>query len=174
MLIEVDGSQSKTALRYAYAHMRCLDGSIQYMDTDTLPDSAIDVMDLLDSVQKERLPVGQKFLRLSEFFRTCAKNSVTMTFSEIEDILGWKLGKSQQDTQYWYRTGFTNISQCWLDNGFEIYHLSTEKKRVTFHQSRKETMSLDIPEVLTHRRIPTEAKYELENYFTYIVKKYGL
>ena len=97
-----------------------------------------------------------------------------MTFSEIEDILGWKLGKSQQDTQYWYRTGFTNISQCWLDNGFEIYHLSTEKKRVTFHQSRKETMSLDIPEVLTHRRIPTEAKYELENYFTYIVKKYGL
>jgi len=29
-------------------------------------------------------------------------------------------------------------------------------------------------EELKHGRIPNEAKYELENYFKYIMKKYGL
>lgn len=172
-LIEVDGRQRKKAMRMAYIHARCLQGSIAYVDTDTLPETAIDTMELLEHFQNETVVMGQKFLRLSEFFCTFNKNSVTLSFDDIENILGWKLGRSKLEKQYWYRTGFMNISQCWLDNGFQIHHLNIEKQKVTFHQTRKEMLSLDIPDVLM-RRIPTEAKYELENYFSYIIKKYGL
>lgn len=52
--------------------------------------------------------------------------------------------------------------------------VSEEEKTFTFHLVRKETQGLEIPDVLVNQRIPTEAKYELENYFSYIIKKYGL
>lgn len=34
--------------------------------------------------------------------------------------------------------------------------------------------SLEIPEVFLTGRIPSDCKYEAENYFSYLVKKYGL
>lgn len=173
-LVEVDGCQRKKEMRLAYIHTRCLQGSIAYVDTDTLPETAIETMELLEHFKNETAPAGQKFLRLSEFFCACNKSSVTMTFQEMEEILGVKLGKSKYDKSYWYRTGFMNISQSWLDNGYQIYRLNIPKEKVTFHLVRKETQGLKIPDVLVNQRIPTEAKYELENYFSYIIKKYGL
>lgn len=90
-VIEVDSTQRKRALRMAYVHVRCMTGSIDYVDTDTLPDTAIDTMEILGHLGSNTAPQG-----------------------------------------------------------------------------------LDIPDVLMNHRIPTEAKYELENYFAYIIKKYGL
>ncbi len=34
--------------------------------------------------------------------------------------------------------------------------------------------NVDIPEVILRGRVPDAAKYELENYFRYIMRKYGL
>jgi RNA-directed DNA polymerase len=176
-LIEVDASQTRFTARNAYVHRRCLDCSIDYIDTDVLPSSVSDVMDLLKSLDGKKKSVGQRYLPLSEFFRTCDKNSVTMTFKQIETLLGEALGATAQRKEFWYRTGFTCISQCWLDNGYEIKRLHLEgRQRVVFHltATSKNTASVKIPEVIKYGRIPIEAKYELENYFKYIVKKYGL
>lgn len=173
-LIEADTSRKSHAAKMAYVHARCLDSSIDYIDTDTLPDTALDMMELIRHFENSITPAGRKFLQLQRYFYKATKNSITLTFDELEDILGFKLGKSKSDPRYWYRTGFMNISQCWLDNGYEIFRLNTEKEKVTFHLMRKEVSGLDIPESLTGQRIPAEAKYELENYFAYIIKKYGL
>lgn len=176
-LVEVDATQTKFTARHAYVHKRCLDCSIDYIDTDFLPSSITDVMELLKSLDGSRKPVGQKYLALSEFFRTCDKNSVTLTFKEIEDFLGEPLGATAQRKEFWYRTGLTCISQCWLDNGYEIKRLHLEsRQRVVFHltEHSKNTASVDIPEVIKFGRVPKEAKYELENYFQYIIKKFGL
>ena len=131
-------------------------------------------MALLEHLSEDTRQKGQKFLPLGEFFRSSTKLSITMSFSEIEGILGFPLGKSAEQHSWWTRTGFMNISQCWLDNGYEIKKLNIEKKRVTFHQTKKNLSSVDIPDLFFTRRIPDEAKYELENYFSYIIKKYGL
>lgn len=173
-VLEVNAGQAKKALRMAYVHTRCLRGSIEYVDTDTLPETALDTMELLDHLRRDTVQQGQKFLRLAEFFCSCPRGQVTLSFDEIEEILGWQLGKSKYDKSYWSRTGFMNISQSWLDNGYEIVRLNLDKGRITFRQTRKETQGLNIPDVLMNHRIPTEAKYELENYFSYIIKKYGL
>ena len=174
MLIQADNSARKKVQRYAYIHTRCADCSVNYIDTDTLPETITDVMALLDHLNTDKRQRGQKFLPLGEFFRNSTKISITMNFSEIEDILGYPLGKSSENPQWWTRTGFMNISQCWLDNGYEIKKLSVEKKRVTFHQKWKNMTSIEIPEVFLTGRIPGDCKYEAENYFSYLVKKYGL
>lgn len=174
MLIVADNSAYKKVRQYAFIHTRCADCSIEYIDTDTLPETKTDVMNLLEHLQNNSRQKGQKFLPLGEFFRTSTKLSITMTFSEIETILGYTLGKSADQPQWWTRTGFMNISQSWLDNGYEIKRLNIAKRRVTFHQTKKNLSSVNIPDVFFTERIPDEAKYEMENYFSYIVKKYGL
>ncbi len=176
-LVDVDESQPSRIKRKAYVHKRCMNSSFDYIDTECLPSSLDEVMELLLQLEGERKPIGLKYYALSEFFRTCNRNSVTLTFTQIEEIMGEKLGVTALRKEYWYRTGFMNISQCWLENGYEIKTLYLEgKRRVVFHISAdsKNTASVTIPEVLKYQRIPNEAKYELENYFQYIIKKYGL
>ena len=68
----------------------------------------------------------------------------------------------------------TLVSNRWLENGYEIKYLHTDKRYVVFQKVGKNNGVLEIPEVFLSRRIPEDAKYELENYFQYIRKKYGL
>lgn len=176
-LVEISPDKNRFASRMAYVHKRCLYCSFDYIDTELPPSSLSDVMELLEQLDGKRKPIGQKYLALSEFFRTCDKNSVTLTFKQIEEIMGDQLGATALRKEFWYRTGFMNISQCWLDNGYEIKALHLEgKKRVVFNLTAKSknTASVIIPEVLLYGRVPNDAKYELENYFSYIIKKYGL
>lgn len=177
VLLEVYPEKSRFASRMAYVHKRCLQCSVDYVDSASLPASLTDVMELLEELESGRKPVAQKYFALSEYFRICQKNSLTLTFREIETILGDELGASARRKEFWYRTGFLCISQCWLDNGYEIKNLCMEgRRRVTFVRTEncRNTASVLIPEIIRYGRVPDDAKYELENYFRYIVKKYGL
>lgn len=176
-LVEVEPGRSRFAARMAYVHKRCLYCSLDYIDTEFLPVSLNDVMEVLEQLDSKTKPAGRKFSALSEFFRTCNKNSITLTFGQIETVMGAGLGLTALRKEYWYRTGMDCISQCWLDNGYQIKTLHLEgKRRVVFHLTEKSrnTASVVIPEVIRYGRVPDDARYELENYFQYIIKKYGL
>lgn len=176
-LIEADGSRTRMAARMAYVHKRCLQGSFDMIETNVLPETQTDVMALLHDLDTVQKPHALRYRPLSDFFRTCNKNSITLTFKQIEEIMGEPLGKTALRKEFWYRTGLGNISQCWLENGYEIKRLHLEERlRVTFilTSENQHTASVDIPEVFLNERIPDDAKYELENYFRYIIKKYGL
>lgn len=176
-LLEVYPDKSRFTSRMAYVHKRCLQCSVDYIDSASLPASLTDVMELLEELEEGRRPIAQKYFALSEFFRTCHKSSVTMTFKEIESVLEFELGATALRKEFWYRTGFMCISQCWLDNGYEIKNLYLEgRRRVVFVLTAKSRnkASVLIPEVIRYGRIPDDAKFELENYFQYILKKYGL
>lgn len=176
-LVETDPNGRRFAARMAYVHKRCLYGSYDCIDTEFLPSSLDEVMILLEQLDSGKKPVKQKYYALSEFFRTCEKNSVTLTFKEIESIMGDRLGATAQRNEFWYRTGFMCISQCWLDHGYAIKALHLEgRQRVVFHLTAqsKNTSNVKVPDVIKYGRVPSDAKYELENYFQYIIKKYGL
>jgi len=49
-----------------------------------------------------------------------------------------------------------------------------EKKKITFRKTVNKTSKLNIPQIFLTNKIPDSAKYELEEFFKYIVKKYGL
>ncbi len=176
-LVDVDGCRASTAKGTAYVHRRCMETSFEYIETDTTPSSTTELRDLLKSVKDERNPPSLKYYYLSEFFRTCNTSPITLTFDKIESIIGDSLGATALREEYWFRTGFMCISQCWLSNGYEIERLHLDgTKRVVFHitSGSRNTSAITIPSALQKGRIPNEAKYELENYFKYIIKKYGL
>ncbi len=176
-LIVADERKTSIARRSAYIHKRCESCSYEYIDTDVMPSSLTELTDLLLRLDNQHKTTGKKFYALSEHFRTCDKNTITLTFKQMEDIMGDKLGNTALRKEFWYRTGFENISQCWLHNGYEIKNLHLDKKRrIVFRRTddSKNKSSVIMPEVLKYQRIPVEAKYELENYFQYIIRKYGL
>ena len=89
--------------------------------------------------------------------------------------MGEPLGKSARQKQYWQRTGFLCISQCWLMNGYRIARLRLREGQVEFTRAAKsrDVAKVGIPDVFLSP-VPIDAKYELENYFRYIIKKFGL
>ena len=49
-----------------------------------------------------------------------------------------------------------------------------DKQKVVFKRKKKKSSKLDIPTALLSSKLPNSAKYELEQFFDYILKKYGL
>lgn len=175
-LIEAEPTKGRFAARMAYVHARCLQNSFDYIDSASPPASLNNVRELLEQLETDRKTAEQKYHRLSEFFRACDKSPITLTFDEMESIMGDELGISARRKEFWYRTGFMNISQCWLENGYSIQSLRLKERLAVFRLSVKEknTSSVKIPEAIKYGHIPEEAQYEIENYFKYILKKYGL
>lgn len=85
--------------------------------------ASYDLRALLFLLEAGRKPVGQKHHKLYEYFRANDADPIALTFGEIEGIMGEPLGKSARQKQFWQRTGFLCISQCWLMNGYRIARL---------------------------------------------------
>lgn len=174
-LVDIDAGSRKKVKRFAYVHTCCMEGSIEYAADEAIPTTAVDLMEVVERLYKNEIDKNNKFLALSEYFRKCQKPSLQLKFKEIEDILGRKLGKTAEtQLQFWHNTGFGKISECWFDNGYRIKRVDLKKKVVSFYLVDKGTSPIDIPETFTNSRIPEDAKYELENFFKYVEKKYGL
>lgn len=61
-----------------------------------------------------------------------------------------------------------------MENGYRIKKLYLKEKKVTFIRTKKATSKLEIPEQLQSANLPKSAKAELEQFFDYIIDKYGL
>jgi hypothetical protein len=98
-----------------------------------------------------------------------------LKFSDIEEIIGRKLCDSAYKyTACWYKKGTGTMSDSWQKNGFAISRLDMKNRRVTFKKIDTHVTKLKIPDILLSDEIPNDAKYELEKFFDYIRKKYGL
>ena len=151
------------------------------METDVLHDTSAEVMTLLEQLESDsgtrKKSKSMKYLPLADFFHSCNCNSITLTFREIEKILGFKLGTTAYRSEFWQRTGLNTINSCWSDNGYQIVRMHLEDRpRIVFglKDKSRNTSSVTIPDVIKYGKIPYDAKYEIENYFNYIIKKYGL
>ena len=176
-LIEIAPYKSRKAARYGYVHVRCVSYTLDEIETDVLPDTSAEVMALLEQLESDKKPIGMKYLPLADHFRNCSSNSVTLSIKEIEKILGFELGQAAHRKDFWTRTGMNTISNSWVDNGYRIVRMHLEDRpRIVFGlvDRSRNTSSVNIPNVIKYGKIPDDAKYELENYFNYIIKKYGL
>jgi hypothetical protein len=79
----------------------------------------------------------RKYLKLHKYFKRQAAGTVTLTFGEIEEIIGTPLPKSVQKTIYWTRKGSHFIGDCWVSNGYRIQELDINSRRVTFYRFLK-------------------------------------
>lgn len=137
------------------------------------------------------------YWELREFFRKIEKSPLTLTFGQIEDMIGdtldWEayfceafwfdeapgMAGDGWDEEYPFTTvrpaarDFC-IADAWVSQGYRIQRLHLTERRVVFRKEWHNFSALRIPPVLLDTKVPDDARYEIEEYLKYVVKKYGL
>ena len=172
-------SKDKTIRNMAYVHEFCIEDEILFVDSDLMHLRDIDVYQIINDIQNADNIKQRKrksiYENLFEYFANCNKQTFALKFKDIENILESKLCDSAyKHSCYWYRKGTGLFSNSWLDNGYSIQKLYLDKQRVVFKREKKKSSKLTIPAPILSSKLPNSAKYELEHFFDYILKKYGL
>lgn len=172
-------STDKTVKNMAYIHASCECDEIVLCHADIENPNELDVFDIVQEViDKDVAPRKNKKLvygLLEEFFDNCLKTNFTLSFAQIEKIMKRKLCESAYKyTSFWYKKGRGTLPDSWQSHGYGISKIDLKNKKVAFKKVQKENSKLKIPEVFLTDDIPNEAKYELEQFFDYIKKKYGI
>lgn len=79
----------------------------------------------------------RNYSRLGDYLRNSGKQSVTLTFQEIEKIIGCDLPASARDHNAWWDNCMTENAHTqarlgWLGVGYKVTNLDRHKETVTF------------------------------------------
>lgn len=176
-------SGDKSIKNMAYIHALCSEDDAVFCHLDIENPNDLDVFDIvqevmdIDSTEHRCKNKSKKSLYapLHDYFQNCKRTQFTLPFSQIEKIIGQKLCDSAYKyTSYWYKLGKTAISNAWSINDYSVSRIDLKNKKVAFKKIHHNYSKLKIPEIFLTNDIPNKAKYELERFFEYIKKKYGL
>ena len=77
----------------------------------------------------------EKYMPLSEYLQKAGKIEISLTFAEIEEILGFPLDASAfQYREFWANCTASTKAYSWMDAGYEITELDLSEKIITFKQ----------------------------------------
>ena len=178
-----------------YIHRQCAYDTLTKVDDTAEPlDFYTIVEDYLMDAPLSRSP----YLELTEFFRMTNKTPFSLTFKEIEKILGDQLPwESKLFQAFWFddTPGYSSpmweeekfplnsvtptirdycICDSWTSQGYAIKALHMEEERVVFRRIVNYKSGLIVPKELMSQKLPDAAIYECQEFFRYIVKRYGL
>lgn len=151
--------------------------------------------DLLGEVPPNESP----YFGLREYFRLCEKPAVSLTFTQIEEMIGESLGwEAKLYEEFWY-DGYESeeagmdwrlncyicsdiepdapkqrIAESWISQGYRLQRLHLAQKRAFFHRVVQGTQGLRVPSVLLQQRLPDAAAYEIQACFNQVIKNYSL
>ena len=179
-----------------YIHRKC--AYDVYSSPDSMDVSHIDLFELLEDYTTETPESNSPYLELREYFRLTEKTPFTLTFLEIENILGDKLPPEAylydafwfefepgmqlpmwKEEQYPFKILTLDepdyyISDAWHSQGYEIKALHRAEERVVFRRIESGKTGLKIPKALVTKKIPEKKAYELEKIMEQFVKDNGL
>lgn len=72
------------------------------------------------------------YTRLEEYLRTCAQETISLRFSELETILGCALPKSAYTYRAWWANGGHSQANAWLHAGYKVDRVDMSGQTVMF------------------------------------------
>lgn len=188
-VVKIDPTGHTLPSNYAYVHELCkanelsvreVLGDISVYTHRELMDASQEIVTALGPEAREKLPGPLRenwpFMPLKKWFskKNCA--SITLTFGEIETILGRKLSPSaRKHSSRWYTRPDQNaMAEAWVTEGYKLFKLDLDKQKATFHRVEEGMSHFAIPKWLTAKKLPDEARAELDDFLAYLRKKYGL
>ncbi|MDR1362218.1 MAG: reverse transcriptase N-terminal domain-containing protein [Holosporaceae bacterium] len=175
-IVQMRNQKNSWAKNIAYIHAKCGLHKVEFTETEEPLENYEDISVILEMLRRndKQKKKPYKFSVLNEYFHKKNEAVFTLNFDEISHILGYPLCKSAfTSSGYWHSRRPGTISASWLANGYKIKKLKLRDKRIVFTQMDHKC-SIKIPEVFIQDRIPKNAKAELEAFFDYIKRKYGL
>lgn len=179
-----------------YIHRQC--AYDMFSDLDDAIGEHIDLFDLLEDFLDNSPLRESPYLELREFFRLSDKSPLSLTFHQIETILGDSLpAEAYFYNAFWYENmpGLTSpmwreegypfhalipdetnycISDAWTSQGYEIKTLHRLEQRVVFRRVVTGVSGVRIPKALTAQKLPEAIVYKLEKLLKQFVRDNGL
>jgi len=179
-----------------YIHKECEYDA--YIRAGDYPGDPIDLSPLMDDTDSEAPVSDSPYLELTEFFRLSTKTPLSLTFKQIEEILGDRLSWPAYFYEaFWYETdpamtsdmwrdeGFPFqvlrpdetdycISDSWLNQGYKIKALHLTEERVVFRRVEDYTSGLVVPKVFLEKRLPDAMVHKFNNFCRELAREYGL
>jgi hypothetical protein len=76
-----------------------------------------------------------KYSGLGNYLKGQGLNTVAMTFSDIERVIGFKLPNSQKHQAWWSNSTSNNVmTQVWLDAGYRTEQVDTAARKLVFRK----------------------------------------
>jgi len=176
-IVAIDPARPNHTKNIAYVHECCSLGHAEFYESDEEIDTPFDLHELLMRMRENnpsQTGKKSKFFALAEHFRHRAESVFTLTFKEIESILEQPLCDSAlKSKRYWHRRGDTNISFCWLSNGYAIRNINLAKACVVFERIEDVGGVVNIPPIILSGRVPHDAKMEIENMLEGVPRNIG-
>lgn len=157
----------------AYIHVRC--ENMELEEVESVPDLA----GALSEATKPYDDMSEGYAKLQEHFRTQTKSPFTLSFREIEKIMGMELPpEAREDENFWHDKAASDdalpISLCWTSQEFRLQRVHLDREDAIFCKTAHRMKGLRIPDKLLKYRIPVDAAFEAEQFFKYLIKKYNL
>jgi hypothetical protein len=82
---------------------------------------------------------GGKYQPLTEFLRRQPSDVKSMSFDEVERVIGQRLPESARRHRAWWSNNPQNsvMTQAWLDAGFESEQVDMTRRRLVFRRTRR-------------------------------------
>lgn len=179
-----------------YIHRQCAYDMFSMLEADF--GEGLDLFELLGDFVEEA-PVGKSpYLELREYFRMSNRSPITLTFHQIEEILGdglpaeayfydafWYEVMPGMVSPLWIEEGYPfhaitpdevdyYISESWTSQGYEIKALHRSNERIVFRRVTVGMSGVKLPQALTNKKLPDQIVYKLEKLLRQFVREYGL
>lgn len=178
-----------------YIHRQC--AFDLYTDGDEGAE-LIDLFELLNDYIDSAPLHDSPYLELTEFFRLSKKSPITLTFRQIEQILGdylpaeayfydafWYENMPGMVSPLWMEEGYPFhtlvlddvdyvISDSWTSQGYTIKALHRNAERVVFRRAITGVSGVKIPKALMEKKLPDHIVYKLEKLLKQFVRDHGL
>lgn len=79
-----------------------------------------------------------KYNPLKKFLQSSNENVIQLSFSQIEDILGFTLPDSARIHDAWWRAKDHTQAKAWLDSGYKVKLLRRKQEVVSFTRETNE------------------------------------
>lgn len=188
-LVQRDLSRPVSKRNMAYIHTICKPNELIQCDVeqDISVFSNFDIYEILKSIadlnsrpsgfrKKGVIGDGWKYIKLKQFFAQSTSASTTLTFADIEQISGQPLPQTaRKDSSFWYsRETCNTIAEAWNTESYKMVKLDLKKKQVRFQRHLEGLVHVLLPQWLTERKVPDDARHEIETFLNYIARKYNL
>jgi len=174
-IIAIDSTKPLGSKNSAYIHSRCVDIRVDYYKTSNYFASSQDIVALLNDISNKTvyLKSSLTFDALKEYLWGQSKASITMSFSQLEKMVG-KLPTASANITWWHKQWAGSMRQVGFEAGYLPMRVNLKRRTVTFNRCSTSASTVRVPEVFLKGKVPVDAAAELESFFEYIRKKYGL
>lgn len=170
-------TKDKTIRNIAYVHTYCKESLVEYVDVGDENINSINLREIIAEIDNKKLQKKNesKFANLTAYFHNLRKNNVTLSFKDIEKILGFKLC----DSAYKYRTYYTNkndgmIGETWTKQGYKIKKIDMKNEKIEFERFDFRRTKVIIPKFLYRLDLPQELIEETNKFFSRLKERYRL